>query len=83
MHTFCHIELYTFKNLDFQKTAFAFFNLESLISKHSQSNMGQHIDLKSSLSQNLKSFVCKKGPKVIVLVMLKLHFEFKTNPIVL
>ena len=45
--------------------------------------MGQHIDLKSSLSQKLKSFLCKKGPKVIFVVIFKLQFEFKANPIVI
>ena len=45
--------------------------------------MGQHIDLKSRLSQNLKSFVRKKGPKVIFVVILKLQFEFKAIPIVI
>jgi len=43
--------------------------------------MGQHINLKSSLSQELKSFLCKKGLKVIFVVILKLQFEFKANHI--
>ena len=61
MHTFWHFELNTYKNLDFKKIGwFAFFNLENLTSKHSHFNVGQHIDLKSSLSQNLKSFLCTK-----------------------
>ena len=59
-----------------------FFNLENLTPKHSHFNVGQHIDLKSRLNQNLKSFVRKKGPKVIFVVILKLQFEFKANPIV-
>ena len=83
LHIFCHFNLYTFKNLDFQKNRlicvfqFRKFDFKTLSFQYESTYW---LEIKS-LSM-LKSFVRKKGPKVIVVVILKLHFEFKTNPIV-
>ena len=68
----CYLELCTLKDLDLQKKQanLPFFDLENLTFMHSQLNIGQHIDLKSKLNQNLESFAHKQKTKMISIVIL-------------
>ena len=77
MHVSCNFDFFFFKNRDFKfsyyrNSWFAFFLLKIFTSVHSHFNTSQYIDMKSSLSKNLKSFCMKLEPKAVLEVILLL-----------
>ena len=68
IHVSCSFEPWTSKNKDFSffawwNSLFAFFDIKTLNSGHSYFNINYHIDMKSSLSKNLKSFLYETRAK--------------------